>query len=245
MYVRGYHSLRRNSTIKSTYMVVERQNGRTTELQNYRTTELVRGYHSLRRNSTIKSTYMVVERQNGRTTELQNYRTTELQNYRTTELQNYRTTELQNYRTTELQNYRTLFHNYSYVHLCIGHSSSDLPLSHHDGNDTSNFSLPRKLPKSQLTSRGPGADRVPSPPTKGKPVPLFLSSAPPPRIAAHVAFARHPPELQLTSRGPCAACVLPPLTIGKLVPLIPRVCATSLNCSSRGVALALLASSSL
>ena len=221
----------------------------------------VRGYHSLRRNSTIKSTYMVVERQNGRTTELQYYRTTELQNYRTTELQNYRTTELQNYRTTELQNYRTLFHNYSYVHLCIGHSSSDLPLSHHtnlwtiiiapspspsfDGNDTSNFSLPRKLPKSQLTSRGPGADRVPSPPTKGKPVPLFLSSAPPPRIAAHVAFARHPPELQLPSRGPGAACVLPPLTIGKLVPLIPRVCATSLNCSSRGVALALLASSSL
>ena len=188
-----------------------------------------------------------------RSTELQNYRTTEL----STELQNYKTTELQNYRTTELQNSVPQL----FVHLCIGHSSSDLPLSHHknlwtiiiapspspsfDGNDTSNFSHPRKPPKSQLTSRGPGADRVPSPPTKGKPVPLFLSSAPPPRIAAHVAFARHPPELQLTSRGPGAACVLPPLTIGKLVPLIPRVCATSLNCSSRGVALALLASSSL
>ena len=171
------------------------------------------------------------------------------------ELQNYRTTELQNYRTTELQNsvpqlfVCNICASVIPHQICHFHTRTIIiapsPSPSFDGNDTSNFSLPRKLPKSQLTSRGPGADRVPSPPTKGKPVPLFLSSAPPPRIAAHVAFARHPPELQLTSRGPGAACVLPPLTIGKLVPLIPRVCATSLNCSSRGVALALLASSSL
>ncbi len=73
MYVRGYQTVRMNSTIKSTYMVVEQQNGRTTELQNYENYK--------------RTIYRY----------LQNYRTTELQNYRTTELQNYRTTELQNF----------------------------------------------------------------------------------------------------------------------------------------------------
>ena len=126
---------------------------------------------------------MVGERQNGRTTELQNYRRT------TEELQNYRTTELQNYYSVPQLLVHLLF--FGWITNCIGHSSSDLPLSHH------NFSHPRKPPTSQLTSRGPGAARVLPPPTKGKPVPLILCvrATPPNRSSRCFRIRANPPNL--------------------------------------------------